>query len=127
MFKMMEDLPEDVVGFEASGKVTHEDYKEKLIPLLEKKLAEGKPLKMIYAVGVDFDGFELAAMWDDAAFGIKHWKDVSHIALVTDERWLSAMTAFWAPFYPGVVRIFSNAELDHAKEWICAAEKKEAA
>ena len=27
MFKFIEDLPEDVMAIEATGKVTHEDYK----------------------------------------------------------------------------------------------------
>ena len=35
MFTLMRDLPPDVLGVEARGKVTHEDYKHVLIPTAE--------------------------------------------------------------------------------------------
>ena len=39
---------------------------------------------MLYVIGKDFTGFELEALWDDSVFGIKHWQDFSHVAVVTD-------------------------------------------
>jgi enoyl-[acyl-carrier-protein] reductase (NADH) len=44
-------------------------------------MAKG-PIRMLYVVGKEFTGFELEALWDDSAFGIKHWHDFSQIALV---------------------------------------------
>ncbi len=41
MFKLIEDLPPDVMGIEAAGKVTHEDYKTILIPKAEAMIAKG--------------------------------------------------------------------------------------
>ncbi len=127
MFKIIEGLPEDVLGIEASGKLTHDDYVNKLIPLCDEMLEKQSPLKMFYVIGVDFDGFELAAMWDDAAYGIKHWRDISHIAFVTDEGWMCAVAAMFAPLFPGAIRVFGLSEQEQAKDWISKAERKEAA
>ena len=44
MLKIIESLPPDVMAIEASGKVTHEDYRDTLIPRAEAMMANG-PLK----------------------------------------------------------------------------------
>ena len=60
MFRLIEDLPPHVLGVEASGQVTHEDYQNLLIPKVEELLARG-PVDMLYAIGDDFTGFDLEA------------------------------------------------------------------
>ena len=62
MLIILEGLPPDVLGVEAVGKVTHEDYRKVLIPRAEAMMAKG-PIKMIYVVGKEFTGYELEALW----------------------------------------------------------------
>ena len=122
MFKLIGDLPPDVIGIEASGKVTHDDYKNFLIPKVEAMLAKG-PAKLLFAVGEAFEGYELEALWDDAAFGVKHWRDFSRIAVVADPAWLRAAVTMFKPFFPCEVRLFELGDLNKAKSWIAGAEK----
>lgn len=82
-------------------------------------LANG-PIKMHYVIGKDCTGFELEALWDDGRFGMKHWRDFSRIAVVTDHAWLRSVTGMFAPFIHGEVRLFDLAGLSAAKEWIVA-------
>ena len=117
MFKFIEGLPQDVMAIEAVGKVTHQDYREILIPKAEAMMAGG-PIRMLYVIGAEFTGFELEAMWDDSLFGIRHWRDFSHIAVVTDHAALRAMVSMFKPFFHGEVRLFGLAELPAAKDWI---------
>ena len=67
MLKLIEGLP-DVLGIEAAGKVTHEDYRKVLIPAAETLMTKG-PTGMLYLAGPDFSGYELEALRDDTAFG----------------------------------------------------------
>ena len=83
MFRYIEGLSQDVMAIEATGKITREDYNNELIPRAEGMMTRG-PIKMLYVIGKDFTGFELEALWDDSAFGLRHWHDFSHIAVVTD-------------------------------------------
>jgi hypothetical protein len=124
MFKFIEGLPSDVLAVEAVGKVTHEDYRDALVPRAEAMMVQG-PIKLLYVIGNQFTGFELEALWDDNAFGIKHWHDFSRIAVVADQTWLRAMVSMFKPFFPGEVRLFTLSELSAAKDWI--AEVKRAA
>jgi hypothetical protein len=123
MFKIIEGLPANVMAIEASGKVTHEDYRDTLIPKAESILAQG-PVKMLYVLGKDFTGFELEALWDDSAFGFKHWHDFSHIAVVSDHAWLNAMVNMFKPFFHGDIRLYSLAELAAAKDWIRSKQER---
>ena len=121
MFRFVEGLPQDVLAIEASGKITHDDYRNTLIPKAEAMIARG-PIKMLYVIGKDFAGFELEALWDDGAFGLRHWHAFSDIAVVTDHAWMRAMVSMFKPFFHGNVRLFGLAELPAAKDWIASAK-----
>ena len=121
VLKLIEDLPPTVLGVEASGKVTHEDYQNILIPNAEAMIAKG-PLKMLYVIGDDFAGYELEALWDDGSFGVKHWHDFSRIAVVADNTWLRAAVSLFKPFFPHEVRLFHLSDLAVAKAWVTGAE-----
>jgi hypothetical protein len=123
MFKIIEGLPPDVMAIEASGKITHEDYRDTLIPGAEAMIAKG-PIRLLYVIGEDFTGFEAEALWDDSVFGIRHWYDFSHIDVVTDHAWLSTMVKMFKPFFHGEVRVFRFAELPDAKEWITGTPER---
>ena len=117
MFKFIDGMPPDVLAIEATGKVTHEDYRNTLMPRAEAMMAKG-PIRMLYVIGREFAGFELEAIWDDGKFGLKHWHDFSHIAVVADQPWLRAAVAMFTPLFQGEVRLFGLTELDAAKAWI---------
>ncbi len=85
-------------------------------------MAQG-PIKLLYVIGKQFAGFELEALWDDNAFGIKHWHDFSRIAVVTDHTWLRASVSMFKPFFPGEVRFFALRELSAAKDWVAEANR----
>jgi len=120
MLKLIEDLPPEVLGIEAAGKVTHEDYQNILIPRAEAMMAKG-PIKMLYVIGAEFTGYELEALWDDSTFGVKHWRDFSHVGVVADQAWVRGLVSMFKPFFPCEVRLFGLADMAAAKAWITSA------
>lgn len=125
MMELIKDLPDDVVGIAARGKITAEDYEHVVIPSIEKKLKEHDKIKLLFVMS-HFDGMELAALWEDATFGLKHWTDFSHLALVTDEEWTKNMTAFFAWMVPAEVRVFTVGEEEAARAWLATARQEAA-
>ena len=81
---------------------------------------------MLYLVGEQSTGYELEALWDDGAFGIKHWRHFERVAVVTDRAWLRAAVTMFAPLIPATVRLFAVSELPAAKDWIVAAKQASA-
>lgn len=121
MISIIEELPEDVLEIEATGKVTHADYQNILIPAVEKSLAKG-PLKLLYVIGSEFTDFEPKAIMNDTALGLKHWRDFPYIALVTDIDWIKNAARLFAPFFPGEIRLFSLSERASARAWILSTK-----
>jgi len=108
-------------GIEAIGKVTHEDYKTILILRAEAMIAKG-PTKILYVAGQDFEGYELEALWDDGAFGVKHRHDFTR-AVVADQAWLRAVITMFKPIFPCEVRLFGLSDLAAARAWIASTKK----
>ena len=84
-------------------------------------MAKG-PIKLLFVIGKDFTGYQLEALWDDGAFGIKHRHEFKRIAVVTDQAWMRASTSMFATFLSAEVRLFALSELSAAKDWITRAE-----
>lgn len=118
MIEQITDLPAGVLGFRARGQVTAADYENVLVPDVEAAFALKKKLRMLYHAGEDFTGFDAGAMWDDAKLGIRHFSGWERVALVTDVSWLRAAAKAMGFAVPGEFRLFANAELAQAREWL---------
>jgi hypothetical protein len=118
MLKIMNDLPDNVLGVSAEGKITGTDYETILIPAVENKLKSFKKIRMLYQLGDNFTGFDLNAMLDDAKIGIKHLSAWEKIALVSDHELINTFAKFFGYMLSCELRIFNNYELDEAKKWI---------
>ena len=118
MIEKMSDMPENVLGFNATGTVKASDYKSVLIPAVEEMFARLSKVRLLYFLGPDFSGFEAAAMWDDTKLGLKHLTGWEKVALVTDIEWIRLALRVFGLVIPGHVRVFHNGELAEAKRWI---------
>ena len=118
MLILMNDLPDNVLGVSAEGKITGTDYETVFIPVLEEKLKTNKKIRMLYRLGSDFTGFEMSAMLDDAKMGLKHISAWDRIAMVSDHETINSFAKFFGHLMTCELRIFKNDELETAKSWI---------
>src|SRR5262249_59465443 len=115
MISRLADLPSGVIGFEASGKIRAEDYRDVVLPALERAAAAGEVRFVI--VMRDFDGMSGGAVWQDLKVGIEHLRAWKRIALVTDIAWMRDLTSLFGWMTPGETRTFSLAERGEAVAW----------
>lgn len=118
MLKIMNDLPTNVLGISADGKITGTDYETILIPAIEEKLKTNKKIRMLYHLGSNFIGFDMNAMLDDAKMGMKHLSAWDKIAFVSDHELINTFAKFFGHLLSCELRIFKNDELEEAKKWI---------
>ncbi|MEO1967149.1 MAG: STAS/SEC14 domain-containing protein [Sphingomonadaceae bacterium] len=112
------EWPDDVIALKIKGIITADDYRETLVPLVEKKLERHDKLKALVVMDGDYISYTADAALSDMRLGLEHWKSFRRMALVTDIGWMRLATRMFAPLLPGEMRIFALAELDEAKEWI---------
>src|SRR6202046_3002223 len=118
MIKELNEMPPGVIGFEASGKLRAEDYRDVVLPALEQAAAGGDVRFLI--VMREFDGMSGGALWQDLKVGIEHLRAWKRIALVTDIGWMHHLTELFGWVSPGETKPFSIAELDEAPAWVAA-------
>jgi len=118
MIEQMQGFPPGALGFRASGQVTAEDYERVLVPDIEAAFTVNRKLRLLYHLGPDFTGFDPGAMWDDVMLGFRHFSGWDRVALVTDVPWLRIASTAMGFAVPAQFRLFRNAELVAAVDWI---------
>jgi hypothetical protein len=109
-------LPSGVIGFEVTGTLNAEDYRDVILPALERAAAGGEVRFVI--VIPEFRGMSGGALWQDLKVGIEHLRAWKRIALVTDIEWMNVMTSLFGWMTPGDVRHFPLAQRDEAVAWV---------
>jgi hypothetical protein len=115
MLTEIENLPSGVIGFEVTGKLETEDYRDILLPAPQAAAAAGDVRVVI--VIPKFEGFTGGALWQDLKMGVEHWRAWKRIALVTDVEWIIHGTQWFGWMTPGEVKHFPLAQRDDAIAW----------
>jgi hypothetical protein len=118
MIEVLTGLPEGVLGFRPSGKLTARDYTEVLAPALDAAGAGAGRIRVLLDFTGDFEGIEGGAVWQDMKMGVRDWNAWERIALVTDHAWLRDGLAMFAWAVPGEARTFPGAEREAAIDWL---------
>lgn len=120
MLELIQGLPRGVVGVEARGKITTEDYERTLIPAVETARAasaNGK-VRILYVLGHDVPDYSAGAAWEDTKLGLGHLRAWERIALVTDAAWLHHAIHGLGWMIPGDVKAFTLEDVDEARAWV---------
>lgn len=125
MIELIEGLPSGVVGLEAVGEVTADDYETVAMPAIEAALAGRERIRLIHVLGERVTGHTAGALLDDAKLGLSHLRSFERMAVVTDLEPVRALVRAGGWSVPGEMRLFSNAERSEAITW--AGEGLEAA
>ncbi|MEO8451890.1 MAG: STAS/SEC14 domain-containing protein [Gemmatimonadota bacterium] len=118
MLERIVDLPDHVLGFKATGRVTADDYESILVPAVEKALSHHQRVRLLYLLGDGFEGFTGAAAWEDAKVGLRHFTRFDRVAVVTSVDWIRHSVKAFGFIMPGEVRVFESNDLSKAREWI---------
>jgi hypothetical protein len=116
MIKQLHDMPDGVIGWEASGEVTADDYRDVMVPVLTAAM-EGGGVRLLYVLA-EHTKFSAGAAFADAKFGLTHLKGWERVAVVSDADWLENSIKAFGWMMPGEVKMFGDDEVDEAKAWL---------
>jgi len=83
MIEIIQDLPENVIGFHATGKVNKEDYEKILIPAVDTQAKKFNKINFLLWVDTDVSNYTFGAWVDDALVGLKHLTHWHKVAIVS--------------------------------------------
>ena len=122
MITLIEGLPNGIIGFEASGEVSADDYRRTLDPVVEQATSGGAKVRALAVLGADVD-YKTGAMLEDARLGLKDWSAWERIAIVSDDHRLREAIHLLGWMVPGEVRVFPADQREAAVTWLAAQDR----
>jgi hypothetical protein len=116
MLELIKELPDNVVGIVARGRVTNEECDNVLRPAMERTLRRHNKIRLYYEVGSRFPG----AGWDDLDVAIDHLPQWERIAVVTDTAWVRQTVNALRFLIASDIRVFTTDEAEEGLAWIAA-------
>jgi hypothetical protein len=113
MIKVIKDLPDNVVGIVAKGRVTNEECANILRPVMEDSLKHDK-VRLYYEIGSRFPG----AAWEDLRIGVEHIPQWERIAVVTDVGWVRHTVNALRFLMTNEVRVFTTFQAAEGLAWV---------
>lgn len=117
MIRLLSDMPPGVLGFEAIDEVEEEDYRNILVPAIERAIDEHGKVRLVYVLGQEFEKYDEDAVKEDLKLGLSHPASFERIALVTNVGWAKPAMRAFSVLFPGQARAFRVAQLAEAKLW----------
>jgi ubiquinone/menaquinone biosynthesis C-methylase UbiE len=105
-----------ILEVHVSGKLTHRDY-QRFVPEFDRLTRKHGKIRAFFEME-NFHGWNVAALWDDIKFDLKHFANIERIAMVGDQRWQKWMSRFCRPFTTAEIRYFNRSAADRAHAWL---------
>lgn len=116
MIEQIKNLPDNMVGFRASGEVSKDDFE-----IVHKKVEQlvDKTGKLNYMLFLDTppSEFTMGAWWEDALLGIKNITKWNRAAIISDSETVDKFTAVFSKVMPGEFKVFQKNDLERAIDW----------
>lgn len=104
----------NVVGVKVEGKLSHADY-QRLIATFEEVFRQHGKVSVFFELE-DCQGWEIGAVWDQLAFGLKHHGDFDRCAVIGEKNWHKWMTTLSMLIFN--VKYFAKPHFKEAWEWV---------
>ncbi len=121
MMGVMSGFSGNVVGIQATGQITREDYEKVLVPAVDAAIASHGKVRLYYQIGPNFSGIDPGAAFQDFKVGMEHFTQWERVAVVTNVDWIRHSVRAFGFLMPIKMETFSIADADKAREWISAA------
>jgi hypothetical protein len=116
MIQQMSGLPDGIMGFEVTGKITAEDFRDVIIPAIDAAAKAGE-VRFLITIP-EFHGMTPGALWEDLKVAFENFRKWKRIALVTDIEWMHHMLSAFGWMTPGEVKYFPSSQRDQAISWV---------
>ena len=114
MIELIDGLPENVVAFVATGRVTGAECDAVLLPAVAKSRERHDRLRLYYELECRFPG----AGWEDLDIVPLQLQPWERVALVTDVSWIRQTVKALRFLIRAEIRVFSTAQVDEGRDWI---------
>ncbi|HET6227173.1 MAG TPA: STAS/SEC14 domain-containing protein [Bacteroidia bacterium] len=118
MIDEIKNLPDNMVGFKASGEVTEADFKNIVMPKVQQAIDKNQKLNYLLVLNTDIKNFTVGAWLKDAVLGVKHLFKWNRAAIVSDVEGIRKFTNGFSLLMPGEFKGFEHKDQQQAIDWV---------
>ncbi|MEO5978928.1 MAG: STAS/SEC14 domain-containing protein [Chryseolinea sp.] len=118
MIELIQNMPPDVAGFRATGKVTKDDYDKVVFPEVEQLVKRTGHLNYLMIIDTDFENFTLGAWWKDTILSLMKPGKRQRTAIITPSNGANKFTDNWGKVVAGEFKGFLPDEEKEALAWL---------
>lgn len=118
MIVKIENTPENMVGFQALGEVTKDDFETKVIPEVKALVERTGTLNYLMVIDTELTNFTVGAWLQDVLLGIKNIGKWNRAAILSDVEGVKVFTNIFSVIVPGEFRCFGVDQLEAATVWV---------
>jgi hypothetical protein len=108
----------NIVELEIAGSVTSQEFDDALAALQSAIEQQGR-IRLLQIVGdLDMPPVPWNRLWEDIKFSFEHLSDITHAAVVADQRWISAYVNMMNPLFKAELKPFKRGEEAAARAWL---------
>lgn len=118
MIVKIENVPDNMVGFQAIGEITKADFENKVIPEMEALVERTGKLNYLMVIDTALQNFTAGAWLQEVLTGVKNFTNWNRTAILSDSEVLKKITNVFSVIVPGEFRGFSKDQLETAVAWV---------
>lgn len=100
------------------GNFTQKDFDQVFMPHFERLVRDHTSAKLLLEFDKEFSGWELAALWREIEFSMKHVQSITKIALIGNDNVIKWTFRLLHPFAELDIRRFEYGQREMAKAWL---------
>jgi len=118
MIEIIQGLPKNVAAFNATGKITADDYKTTINPLVKKIAHDFGQINYLLVINTSLRNYTFGAWIKDAFLGLRYFPKWNKLGIVSEKKDIKKFTDFFGKFLPSVTKGFMIEDEQIAKRWI---------
>ena len=118
MIEIIPGLPPHVASFNATGKITENDYINTIEPMCAHIEKEFGKISYLLVINTSLNNYSAGAWIKDALLGFKYLSKWNRLAIVSEKKGIKEFTDFFGNFIPAKTKGFMMENLGEAKRWV---------
>ncbi|MGN7785839.1 STAS/SEC14 domain-containing protein [Niabella sp. 22666] len=118
MISIIDDVPGHVIAFRATGTVSADDFKDILLPAVEKHLEVFSDLNYMLVIDTDLSNFTIGSWIQNVSLGLQQLKNWRKAAIICDVKFVKVVTDTIFKVMPGEFKVYEHERYDEALVWV---------
>lgn len=123
MIEILPSMPNNMVGFRATGEVTQDNFLNIVDPVVRELVARTGELNYLMIIETPLKHWTMGAWLQDALLGIMEISKWNRVAIVSGSEFLNKFTDVFSIFVPGTFRGFPAEQFSEAVSWVSSGSK----